>query len=41
MEMIPRGSWNIRNKDRTTEMGNIIALSDGVFSNTTTTKMGR
>ena len=35
------GSWNIRNEDRTTEMGNIIALSDGVFNNTTTTKMGR
>ena len=33
------GSWNIRNEDRTTEMGNIIALFDGVFNNTT--KMGR
>ena len=35
------GSWNIRNQDRTIEMENIIALSDGVFNNTTTTKMGR
>lgn len=40
MEMIPREVGTSGIKTRTTEMGNIIALSDGVFNNTTTTKMG-